>query len=76
MPGIAGNDKYQFDVWGDAVNVAARMESFAPNNGICVSEDAFKAISSQYNFDGPTMQNVKGRGDYAIYFYNNTNKSI
>ncbi len=68
ITGIAGNEKYQFDVWGDAVNVASRMESFAPINGICISSAVYDELSESIECEGPIYKEVKGKGVMPVYF--------
>lgn len=62
MAGVIGRNKFAYDVWGDPVNMASRMESLGQPGRIQVSEQVFDRIRSRYRFHerGPTE--VKGRG--------------
>jgi len=50
--GIIGSDKYSYDIWGDAVNIASRLESQCPINSINISKSTYdlieKNIQCQY----------------------------
>jgi class 3 adenylate cyclase len=42
--GIIGNDKYSYDIWGDAVNIASRLESQCPINSINISKSTYELV--------------------------------
>jgi len=68
MAGVIGGTRFSFDVWGDAVNVAARMESTGEPNRIQVS-DAFRTLAGDafvYEERGATQ--IKGIGEAQTYF--------
>jgi adenylate cyclase len=67
VAGVVGQERYQFDIWGDTVNVAARMAGMAPEGGVALTEALWNRISG--NFDGSTLgdMEVKGKGTIAIY---------
>ena len=74
--GIVGVRKYAYDVWGDAVNVASRMESNAAVGSINISEDTFnlveeelKLLKTDFTFDTEVRKgvNVKGKGAMDMY---------
>jgi len=66
--GVIGDTRFSYDVWGDAVNFAARMESNGEPGKIHVSED-FRALTlDRFEFvDGGTA-NLKGIGTVRSYF--------
>ena len=45
------------DVFGDGVNIAARLEQIAPPGGICLSEDAYRQVRGKLNIPSPTPAN-------------------
>jgi class 3 adenylate cyclase len=51
--------KFAYDVWGDAVNIAARLEAASQPNRVLASAATVKALGSQYRFDGPQKIDTK-----------------
>jgi adenylate cyclase len=51
--GIIGSSKFIFDVWGDIVNVASRLESQGVRGKIYVSSQVREALAYLYSFVGP-----------------------
>lgn len=60
--GVIGESKFIFDVWGDTVNVASRMESSGVAGQIQVTEAVATALANIYPFDGPQLIDIKGKG--------------
>jgi len=65
--GVIGESKFIFDVWGDTVNVASRMESNGVAGQIQVTEAVMKALMDRYSFDGPQVIDVKGKGPTRVW---------
>jgi len=67
VAGVVGQERYQFDIWGDTVNVAARMASKAAEGGVALTQDVWNKISG--TFDGETLGDleVKGKGTIPVY---------
>src|SRR5262249_20866827 len=59
MAGVIGTRKFAYDVWGDAVNIAARMEAASKPNRERGSAATVKALGSEYRFDGPQKVETK-----------------
>jgi class 3 adenylate cyclase len=53
VAGIIGENKYSYDLWGDAVNTASRMESHGEEDRIHVSEEFAKHLSKGEGFSFP-----------------------
>ncbi|XP_041632046.1 adenylyl cyclase X E-like [Drosophila kikkawai] len=69
MAGIVGASKPHYDIWGDPVNMAARMETTGQSGHIHVTEESANILESygiQANYRGQTF--VKGRGFLPTYF--------
>ncbi|HEU4322453.1 MAG TPA: adenylate/guanylate cyclase domain-containing protein, partial [Roseiflexaceae bacterium] len=66
VAGIVGREKFSFDIWGDTVNVAARLASCGPSAGIHLSLAAWDRVRerAQAVSLGPTP--VKGKGDMEV----------
>lgn len=67
LAGVLGKSRYQFDVWGDTVNFASRLESGAPVDGILVSEQTQILLAKHYKFSKPLNSHFKGIGDCDAY---------
>jgi class 3 adenylate cyclase len=68
VAGVIGTRKFAYDLWGDTVNLASRMESCAPSGGILVTESTFALLKSEYNFKPGKLVRVKGKGQVVSYF--------
>lgn len=68
MAGVIGTTKLHYDIWGDAVNVASRMESTGVAGRIQVGEDCKPFLDDQlYEFESRGKVFVKGKGDMEVY---------
>jgi adenylate cyclase len=68
MAGIIGTRKFSYDVWGDAVNLAARLESSGEPERIQVSADARAAMSGWCDFESRGLIEIKGLGRLETWF--------
>ncbi|MEW6261717.1 MAG: adenylate/guanylate cyclase domain-containing protein [Thermodesulfobacteriota bacterium] len=68
MTGVIGTKKYFFDMWGDTVNVASRMESQGLPGFIQVTGATYKRLQEAYEFISRGVIHVKGKGEFATYF--------
>ena len=73
--GVIGETKFIFDVWGDTVNMASRMESHGAAGRIQVTEAVHAALHDKYDFAGPRTVDVKGKGPSQTWYLCNR-KSI
>jgi len=53
MAGVIGTRKFAYDVWGDTVSIAARLEAASQPNRVLASATTVKGLGSDYSFDGP-----------------------
>jgi class 3 adenylate cyclase len=65
--GVIGNRKFSYDVWGDTVNMASRMESYGVAGGIQVTHPVMRALCGRYEFDERGPIDVKGKGPTTTY---------
>lgn len=65
--GVIGRAKFAFDVWGDTVNTASRMETQGTANQIRVTDEVRNALVDTYVFDGPEIVDVKGKGPTQVW---------
>ncbi|HVH79962.1 MAG TPA: adenylate/guanylate cyclase domain-containing protein, partial [Stellaceae bacterium] len=69
MAGIIGTHKFSYDVWGDAVNLAARLESSGEAERIQISADARAAMSADwFDFESRGEVEIKGLGPLETWF--------
>ena len=67
IAGVVGRRKYQYDVWGDTVNTAARMEQAALAGGICVTADTWLHLAPHCAGSHQGQTQVKGKGQLNLY---------
>ncbi len=68
MAGVIGQKKFIYDLWGDAVNVASRMETHGVPGRIHVTEAVEAALRDSYDFEERGVVDVKGLGEMRTYF--------
>ncbi|MGJ3252574.1 MAG: PAS domain S-box protein [Elainellaceae cyanobacterium] len=68
VAGVIGIKKFIYDLWGDTVNVASRMESQGMGGKIQVTQDFCDKLSADYQFETRGLINVKGRGEMMTYW--------
>ncbi|MEL6554247.1 MAG: adenylate/guanylate cyclase domain-containing protein [Cyanobacteria bacterium J06621_11] len=67
VAGVIGTKKFSYDLWGDTVNVASRMESHGIVNRIQVSEDTYHQLKEIYSFEDRGYLPIKGRGEMRAF---------
>ncbi len=72
--GVIGSMKFLYDLWGDAVNTASRMESASTPNHILVPESVYNSLSKEYEFTDHGVVDIKGKGDMKTYYLNKKRK--
>jgi PAS domain S-box-containing protein len=65
---VVGTSKFHWDVWGDAINIASRMESSGVPGKIQVARPAYEALKSRYELVPRGAIDVKGRGEMSTWF--------
>ncbi|MGB0851589.1 MAG: adenylate/guanylate cyclase domain-containing protein, partial [Bacteroidia bacterium] len=68
ISGVVGVKKFQFDIWGDTVNIASRMESNGAINELNISETTYELIKDDFAFEFRGLLPVKGKQDMPMYF--------
>lgn len=67
VAGVIGLKKFAYDLWGDTVNTASRMESHGIPGCIQVSEDSYHLLKSNYIFKTRGLIKIKGKGEMMTY---------
>lgn len=67
IAGVIGIKKFVYDIWGDTVNTASRMESHGIPGEIQVSEATYQVLKDQYRFEERGVIAVKGKGEMRVY---------
>ena len=70
VAGVIGKRKFLYDVWGDVVNTASRMESHGVAGRIQVTDATRKRLGETFNLEQRGIINVKGKGDMHTWFLN------
>ncbi|MGG6293051.1 adenylate/guanylate cyclase domain-containing protein [Leptolyngbya sp. AN02str] len=67
VAGVIGVKKFIYDLWGDTVNTASRMESHGVAGGIQVTEAVFQRLKHRYRFESRGAIPIKGKGSMVVY---------
>ncbi|MEO1258095.1 MAG: adenylate/guanylate cyclase domain-containing protein [Bacteroidota bacterium] len=68
VSGVVGKKKFAYDIWGDTVNVAARMEQTGEVNEINISQKTYELVKDQINCLPRGKVAAKNKGDLDMYF--------
>jgi class 3 adenylate cyclase len=68
LAGVIGADKPFYDIWGDTVNVAARLEKYGAEGKVHVSEDVRQRVGTRFDFEDRGMIELKNRGALRTWF--------
>ncbi|NEO00336.1 MAG: adenylate/guanylate cyclase domain-containing protein, partial [Moorea sp. SIO3I7] len=68
VAGVIGIQKFIYDLWGDAVNVASRMDSQGEPGRIQVTASTYERLRDKYLFEERGIINVKGKGEMITYW--------
>ncbi len=67
VAGVIGKMKYAYDVWGDTVNIASRLEEAAKPGEILLSEETRSQLTTNQALEGPLEYELKGRGKHNAW---------
>lgn len=76
VAGVIGMKKFIYDVWGDTVNTASRMESNGIEGGIQVTEETFARLKHAYHMEERGTLKIKGKGEMRTYMLTGRMSSV
>jgi class 3 adenylate cyclase/CheY-like chemotaxis protein len=68
VAGVIGQKKFAYDLWGDTVNIASRMESHGEAGKVHVSEEVFTLLKDTFAFEKRGEIDIKGKGVMQTWF--------
>jgi class 3 adenylate cyclase len=68
VAGVVGNKKFAYDIWGDTVNTAARMEQNSESNRINISQSTYELVKDKFTCSFRGKQPAKNKGMIEMYF--------
>ena len=71
IAGVVGSKKFAYDIWGDTVNMASRMESCSKIGKINISENTYQLIKDDFSCEERGKIEVKNKGMVPMYFVQN-----
>jgi class 3 adenylate cyclase len=70
VAGVIGNTKFAYDLWGDTVNVASRMERHGVPGRMQITDGTRRLLDGRFLLDNRELVDVKGKGPMATWFVN------
>ena len=67
IAGVIGRRKFVYDVWGDAVNIASRMESHGLGGAVQITRATYELIKDEFVCEPRGTVNVKGKGEMEVW---------
>lgn len=74
--GVVGKKKFAYDIWGDTVNLASRMESTSEPGRINISESTYALVSDKFQFVSRGKIEAKNKGKIEMYFAEKSDQEI
>jgi len=68
VAGVVGSKKFSYDIWGDTVNVASRMETFSDSGKINISKNTYNLVKDIFDCEFRGQIEVKNKGLMSMYF--------
>ena len=73
LAGIIGTHKFSFDIWGNTVNLAARMESSGEAGRILVPDEVYQKLRDRFEFEPAGDKDIKGIGRITTWYLSQDN---
>jgi class 3 adenylate cyclase len=76
VAGVIGHKKFAYDLWGDAVNVTARMEELGQAGAVQITQATRKLLGDEFSYRDLGRIDVKGKGELQAYSVTDENRSF
>jgi adenylate cyclase len=76
IAGVIGQDKFAYNIWGDTVNTASRMESSGEVGEVNISENTYQLVKEYFVCEFRGEINAKNKGNVRMYFVKNIQKEF
>lgn len=76
VAGVIGVKKLEYDIWGDTVNIASRMETYGMINKVNISEQTYKYVKDFFVCQYRGKIEIKYKGEMEMYFVHEIKKSL
>lgn len=76
VTGVIGKKKFAYDIWGDTVNIASRMEANGVDSQVNISGDTMRLLNDAFDFEDRGRIPVKGKGDMDMFFVKEKVKQV
>ncbi len=67
VAGVIGRTKFSYDIWGDTVNTASRLEGQCPPGGVLISDTTKRLLSENHSISGPYPVDIRGKGELTAW---------
>jgi len=74
VAGVIGQKKFIYDLWGDTVNTASRMEAHGVQGSIQVTRSTYELIKDEFDCTSRGIIDVKGKGEMEVWQVSGKNK--
>ena len=68
VAGVIGDSRFHYDLWGDTVNIASRMEAMSEPGRIQVTEEIYRRLRDRFEFEPRGKVEVKGKGRLDTWY--------
>jgi len=74
VAGVIGRGRFAYDLWGETVNLACRLQTTAEAGKIQISESTYERLKHKYHFEKGHSLDAKGQGGLVVYWLGNRNE--
>jgi guanylate cyclase len=67
VAGVIGSSKFSYDLWGDTVNTASRMESHGVGGTVQIARSTYELIRDDFECEARGVIHVKGKGEMEVW---------